>query len=429
MNRANLAQSLAGSLVCCDWTLWAVEHHLTSRLPSGWSKTASNLASELIAAFPAPYVPSQAALVQRLISSDYLTRILDHAMKHDLRFSPILDSARFAPIPAFEGLDIPQMTTLSDLADYLALNTDQLVRFTDLMGLSNGTDNVFAPHYRFHLIAKRNGRQRLIEEPKPVLKSLQRRVFQTILNKVPVHDEAYGFVPGRSCRDAAARHTGEQVVIGFDLRNFFPSVSYGRIYGLFRALGYPDGVAHHLCGLCTIRTPPHIRARMSYDDGRGLEARHLPQGAPTSPALANLVCHRLDCRLSGLAHSLDARFTRYADDLTFSGDRRMANAILKVVPQIVTSEGFALNPTKTRCQGQHGRQVTTGIVVNSHINLPRETYDYLKAVLHHLIQPKDPRRGDPAFLKSLSGQIGWVEQINPGKGAKLREKFDQIIQH
>ena len=161
-------------------------------------------------------------------------------------------------------------------------------------------------------------------------------------------------------------------------------------------------------------------------------ARHLPQGAPTSPALANLLAWTLDRRLHGLARVMEANYTRYADDLAFSGGGEFANGIDrfgKVVATIVHEEGFSLNAAKTRVMPRSGAQRVTGIVVNEHCNVGRAEFDTLKAVLHNCVRtnPASQNRAMVAdFRAHLGGRVSWVEQINPPRGAKLRRLYDRI---
>lgn len=147
----------------------------------------------------------------------------------------------------------------------------------------------------------------------------------------------------------------------------------------------------------------------------------MPQGAPTSPALANHVVFGLDRRLSALANSLDANFSRYADDMTFSGDRYIAATLLRAVPEFVADEGLVLNRAKTKVMSKASRQVVTGIVVNQHLNIARQDFDHLKAVIHACGKAADLRLHDPVFRAGLLGQITWVEAVNRAKGQKLRE--------
>ena len=317
----------------------------------------------------------------------------------------------FRPAAALSGLPIPRLETSPDLADWLALTPEQLTQLADLNGLSARSRNPYARNYLHHLIPKSDGTQRLIEEPRPLLKHTQRRVLHGILNLVPPHPAAHGFVPGRSAAMAAAKHCGEAMVLTFDLKDFFPSVPFARIYAIFRALGFPRATALPLTGLCTAWPTPHTNTR------------HLPQGAPTSPALANLAALRLDARLSGLARRFDATYTRYADDLTFSGDAAIT-ALLPIVPKIIRSEGFTPHPLKTRAQPAHRSQTVTGITVNRHLNLPRVDYDRLKAEIHHLTTGRS--LATPDRIAHLAGRIGWVEHLNPARAARLRTALDGL---
>jgi hypothetical protein len=281
----------------------------------------------------------------------------------------------------------------------------------------------------------------VLEAPKPRLKALQRRVLHEILDWIPAHDAAHGFVRGRSARTHAARHSGREVVVRLDLEDCFAHVAAGRVYGIFRAAGYPEAVAHVLTGLCTNVVPvdtwaavPHPRTPAAiaahHRLGRRLATPHLPQGAPASPALANLCAFGLDRRVAALAVALDARYSRYADDLVLSGDGRLrAPWIRSRVAAIAADEGFAVNAAKTNLTTRAGRQRVAGIVVNAHPNLARPEYDRLKAVVHdaerHGLEAAN-RAGEPAFREHLRGRIAWLESLHPGRGARLRERFERL---
>jgi RNA-directed DNA polymerase len=234
---------------------------------------------------------------------------------------------------------------------------------------------------------------------------------------------------------AAHLHAGEQMVLTIDLKDFFLNTSLGRVHGIFRSLGFPHAVARLLTGLCGTATPGVVLdAPMRHDwmTRQLYQTPHLPQGAPTSPALANLCGFRLDCRLSALAARREARYTRYADDLAFSGDEAFARrhqVFLAAVGRIVRDEGFAVNEQKTRIMRRSARQRITGLVVNDHINIPREAYDRLKATLHNCVRhgPADQNRaGHRDFRAHLDGRIAWIESVNPHRGRKLRRMFDRI---
>jgi hypothetical protein len=261
----------------------------------------------------------------------------------------------------------------------------------------------------------------LAEFLSPRLKALQRRILHEILDWIPVHEAAHGFVRGRSARSHAAPHAGRRVVVRLDLEDFFAAVTGGRVYGIFRTAGYPESVAHALTGLCTNVVPLSASVPGHYRLSRRLASPHLPQGAPTSPALANLAAFRLDRRLVGLAAAVDARYSRYADDLVLSSDRHLRTPET-MIARIAADEGFRVNAGKTRVMGRGTRQTVTGIVVNAHPNVPRGEYDTLKATLHRAVHD-GPAGLDPS---QLLGRIAWVESLNPARGAKLRTRVAAI---
>ncbi|MEE9429374.1 MAG: reverse transcriptase family protein [Paracoccaceae bacterium] len=425
MNFKNFTTTLAVTLVPLEWSADSIEMALQTKLPRRFARQAATMADALQLEFPKTYAPSVAAISRCLAELPEAHTIWAYAREHNVwpDTSPNLTPAVFAPATPFVDFDLPKLSNSQELADWLGITPEMLIRLADKKGLSNRTNNVFAPHYRFHIHTKPSGDLRLIEEPKPMLKKLQRRILTDLLNLIPPSPAAYGFTIGRDCLSAAAIHAGEEMVVCFDLQSFFPSVSHARIFGLFRTLGYPHAVAQDLTGLTTLASPSHVLTQHAFQQRNLLAHRHLPQGAPTSPALANLATFNLDRRLSGLARRFDAHYTRYADDMTFSGAASIVRPLLHILPQIVRAEGFTLNPSKTRAQHSARRQFTTGLVVNQKINIPRPAYDQLKATIHHLKNPDDPRRINPAFLVSLSGRITWVERVNPARGHKMRERL------
>lgn len=416
LTRKRLAANLADSLSLCAWDDRAIAECLRRRLPVTLRHFVTYQTQAIMDALPGFVAPPQAQIKAVLQDCSIFARVHRYCEKHNIWPAPDLSRPRFQPIAPFVHLNIPPIATLTDLADWLALTPAQLDQYADATGRHETHGDMAVNHYHYHLHAKASGGQRLIEAPKPRLKSLQRVILRAILNHVPTHPDAFGFIAGKSCLHGAARHVGEPMVVAFDLRDFFANISAGRVFGLLRALGYPPNVAGRLTGLCTNITPARVRDRMAFADRQMLRRGHLPQGAPTSPALANLVAYQLDCRLSALAKSLGASYTRYADDMTFSGDPHIKRAVLDAVPQIVRETGFALNPAKTRVMPSQTRQVVTGIVVNAKTNVDRRDYDRLKAAIH-----ARPWEQDPAVYAQIIGQIGWVTQLNPAKGTRLRE--------
>ena len=234
---------------------------------------------------------------------------------------------RMQPVAAAKAWDVPVIESTAALAAWLNLNTSELRWFADLKGLEYKSASSRLRNYHYCVLAKQFGRIRLLEAPKQRLKQLQRNILTEILEKVPAHSAAHGFVKKRSIKTFVAPHVGRRVVLRMDLQDFFPSFAAARIHAFFRTLGYPESVATLLGGICTNAAPRDIwkgiGVEVSLADlhaARTLYSKpHLPQGAPTSPALANLCSYRIDCRLSGLARAVGAEYTRYADDLAFSG--------------------------------------------------------------------------------------------------------------
>lgn len=420
MNRRQLADNLAVSLTLGAWTAETTSDALRRRLPEPMQKYAPGISQDMLFELPGAYAPDPKEVAKVLVVNNEFRRIYRYCARREIWPAPDLSAPVMAPTGPFADLDLPQLPTLAALANWLFMPVERLTYLADLTNRYEAHGETSVNHYHYLVKPKKSGGTRLIEAPKQQLKAVQRQILRGILKKVPPHEDAFGFVTGRSCLDAAQRHVAEEVVVSFDLRDFFPSISHARVLGLFRCFGYPLGVARYLAGLCTNVTPPRIIARFAAADRPQFRHPHLPQGAPSSPALTNLMAFTLDRRLSALASSIGAHYSRYADDLSFSGDQHIAPALLRVVPRIVVGEGFRLNPAKTRVRPSTARQEVTGIGVNAHLNISRAQYDQLKAVIHACGKPADLRLHDPAFRASLIGQLDWVERLNPRRGHKLQ---------
>jgi RNA-directed DNA polymerase len=332
---------------------------------------------------------------------------------------------------------VPEFDNEPDLAQWLGLELPELLWFADVKGLQRRAAAGKLHHYRYLWRTGRSGRPRLLEAPKPRLRQIQRTLLDGVLAPIGLSPAVHGFVPGRSAVTAARAHLGSAVLISLDLASFFSSLGAARVYGVFRSAGYPQPVAHLLTGLCTTRTPVSVLTSMPPAENglwqRGLlRQAHLPQGAPTSPALANLVVARLDRRLAGYAQACGATYTRYADDLVFSvapGVPVGPDRMIAGISAIIDSEQLRVQPAKTRVQRAHQRQTVTGIVVNDRPNLPREDFDQLKALLHNAVRfgPESQNRAGVAdFRAHLLGRIAWVNQLSPARADRLRRSFDQI---
>ena len=276
-------------------------------------------------------------------------------------------------------------------------------------------------HYYQYRVPKRSTGFRTIMAPKTTLKSAQRTLLEQLVQRLPVSDHAHGFVAGRSVATNARHHVGRRVVLHFDLEDFFGTVTFGRVRGYLIAMGYDYRVATSIALLATEaeRQPVVVGDESEHDSGLRyvpIGHRACPQGAPTSPGLCNAIAMRLDRRLAGLAAANAFVYTRYADDLTFSGDdESKIGLFLRVVREIVEDEGFRLNRDKTHVMRSGGRQAVTGVVVNETLGLSRQERRKLRAQIHQMSPDHAPEE-----LARLRGKLAYLRMLNPDQAAALR---------
>ncbi len=322
---------------------------------------------------------------------------------------------------------LPELPTAKALANAIGISMPEL-RF---LAFDRPLSRV--SHYQRFLIPKKSGGDRLISAPMPRLKRAQYWVLDNVLAALPVHEAAHGFAPERSIVSNALPHVGREVVVNLDLKDFFPTLTWKRVKGKFRGLGYSEAVATVLALICT---EPDVDAVDL--DGQRLYARkgprRLPQGAPTSPALTNLICLRLDRRIAGVAASLGFTYTRYADDMTFSASGEPAaktGTLLKAVGDIITAEGFIVHPDKTRVMRRHRRQEVTGLTVNERVAVPRDTLRRFRALLHQ-IEVSGPAGktwgGGGDVLLAAVGFAQFVRMVDAEAGAPLVAKARALAQ-
>jgi RNA-directed DNA polymerase len=355
---------------------------------------------------------------------------------------------------------------LQKLGSALGINPGALARLS------------FTPEQRYERFAipKRHGKTREIMKPAPDLMLVQRLIKLKILDLAPLpSDVVMAFVRGRSIADNARVHSAKAVVVKFDIKDFFPSINFGQVFEVFSSLGHGQIEARTLAFITT--TPVQVGGTLSQekslirrveslkqdlesavqsirwasgflreaqmdwreapwmesevrDTAKEFEAklakyqsqhparrRGLPQGAPTSPQLANLVCRRLDQRLAGLARRMGFQFTRYADDLTFSSDDRMAKVdrLAAAVNEIVRDCGFELNDRKTVVMRSPAARRVTGLTVSgSEPRVPRATMRKIRAMIHQ--SERDPKF---ANAEQLKGFLSFVSMVNPEQLAQL----------
>lgn len=321
---------------------------------------------------------------------------------------------------------LPVLSTPADVARAMGIDIPEL-RF-----LCFHAEAVEKPHYVTFEVPKRSGGKRTLAAPMPRLASAQAWVLHEVLEKLPTEDPAHGFIKGRSTLSSALPHVGRDVVVNVDLSDFFPTITFSRVRGVFQRLGYSPAVATIFALLCT--EAPRVVA--VFDGKRyhtAVGPRALPQGACTSPALSNQVARKLDRRLLGMARKHGYAYTRYADDLTFSGDDKPESEIgmlLARIRHVVGEEGFAVNPRKGRVQRAARRQTVTGVVVNDRPSVPREEVRRLRAILHHASKTglaAQNRDNIPHFEAHLRGKLAYLHMIDPERAAPMIAAFDRIV--
>lgn len=332
-----------------------------------------------------------------------------------------------------ELFGLPFASAPEHLVELFDLTLPKIAWLTSRFVPGGRPPSVKQAHYVYHWKPKRRGGSRLIESPKPLLRDIQQRILRQILDRVPVHPAAHGFTRGRSIRSNAAPHCGHAVIVKWDLEDFYANVRFNRVVAIFRSLGYSREAAIWFASLTTSAIPADLpfpeSGAHAIDPYLG---RHLPQGASTSPALANLSAYSLDVRLSGLAKSFGGVYTRYADDLTISGDEAFARSLKTFIPlvqQVIRQERFRVHPKKRKILRRSQRQIVAGVVVNAKPNVRRDEYDCLKAILHNAKRhgaASQNRNGHGDFAAHLRGRIAHVAMLNPARGEKLLRSFETI---
>lgn len=320
--------------------------------------------------------------------------------------------------------ELPALDSPQQLAEALGISV------SDLRWLAYHRDAATSIHYYRFTIPKRDGTPRPIWAPLPKLKAAQHWILRHIVERLPVHGAVHGFLPGRSILTNAAVHTNAKAVLKMDVKDFFPTVTLPRVKGVFRNAGYREQVATLLALLCT-ESPREIVDLEGKRYFVALGPRCLPQGAPTSPGLTSTLCLRMDRRLTGLAKLYGWRYSRYADDLTFSlpsehsGSPKLG-ALIGVVTRIVAEEGFTIHPDKTRVLRSGGRQKVTGLVVNGTgtPRVPRSLKRELRAAIHNLKQGKPLKEGET--VERLVGLAAYVHMTDPKLGAEMMAALAQL---
>jgi len=257
-------------------------------------------------------------------------------------------------------------------------------------------------YYREFESEKKSGGKRFIVAPSDELKEVQRNIAKFLLKTEQLHDACTGYREGRSIVSNAQPHVGQDFVLNMDLKDFFPTISFNRVLGLFQSLGFERDAALLLTRLTTYKTL-------------------LPQGAPTSPHIANLVCRKLDQRLYNFCQARQWNYTRYCDDITVSGAGNLGRA-LETIKMIIESEGFTINEKKTRVRFKHQQQSVTGVVVNETVRISREQRKKLRAICHQMRKNPETFRG---ASDRVLGQLSFAHMV---EGILERDNFQEALQ-
>ena len=263
-------------------------------------------------------------------------------------------------------------------------------------------------HYRKFSIKKRNGSDRMICEPLPDLKNIQHWVLNEILNKVEISKYAKAFTKGNSIKDGARFHRKQPVVFTVDIRDFFPSIRFFPVRDIFMNIGYTDNFSTFLANICTLNG-------------------ELPQGAPTSPSISNIVMRDVDEYLGALAIKNKWRYSRYADDITFSGALNIG-VLYNCIEKTLNHKGFQLNDEKTRVARKNAKQEVTGIVVNQFMQIPKDDRKDIRQQVYyirkfgidsHLSHTHEQRKN---YVLHLLGLIEHAIFVNPKDKEMLEYK-------
>ena len=326
-----------------------------------------------------------------------------------------------------EELGLPIINNAEELAEAMKLSVKQIT----WLSYHRGTSSV--DHYNRFKIPKQKGGFRTIASPKPTLRKAQTWIFHRILKKLELHDAAMAFRPKRSIKNNAEAHKNGGVIIRMDLKDFFPSIKFRRIKGLFKSFGYNEAMATIFGLMCT----DAARIEATLDNKKyfvALSDRYLPQGACTSPALTNIICRKLDKRMEGICKSRNFTYTRYADDLVLSHTDKDINVMpmINFTKHIIKEEGFIVHPDKTAIMRPHQRQSVTGIVVNSQPTISKRDLRNFRSFLHHyktkgaVVMTQEMGKDATNYGK---GYWSFIHMVSPSKAQKLAQDHPWLIKN
>lgn len=262
-------------------------------------------------------------------------------------------------------------------------------------------------YYKTYEIPKKSGGKRIICQPSKKLKGLQSWILINILNKIQVSPSCKGFRIGSSTLDNALPHIGANTILNIDLKDFFPTITAKQVYNVFKAIGYNKLIATVFTKICTFK-------------------ERLPQGSPCSPMLANLTAWNLDLRIQGFVGKRGIKYTRYADDLSFSGLNPIN--VVKIIPMIKIisdDENFVINHKKTRIASSARAKKVTGLVVNEDsVGIGKQKYKELRAKIHHLTLPTE--QTNEKLLYHVSGWLSYLNSVDKERLKKVKKYISEL---
>lgn len=305
------------------------------------------------------------------------------------------------------------------------------IEYKELRFLVYHRDVVQVDHYNRYAVPKRRGGTRNIAAPKSILKKAQRKILDEILMKFQCEDSAHGFLKGKSVVTGADEHIKQpELLINMDIEEFFPTITFKRVRGLFKSFGYSGYMASLLAMICTYceRMSIEVKGVIKYVK---TSERILPQGSPASPMITNILCRKLDKRLNGIASKFGFTYTRYADDMSFSTDcesKQNEGRFCGIVEKILKEEGFNVNKKKTRFLRKNNRQIITGIVVNNEqLGLPRKWIRQLRAAIYNANKLKVEGNLSVEIKQEISGMAAWAKSVNEKRYRKIIVLANEVI--
>ena len=303
---------------------------------------------------------------------------------------------------SFKKLKIDKLPHIYDLKHFCNLTNSSSKQISFFLSKKEKAYSTFN-------VSKKNGDLREINAPAKKMKYIQRWILDNILYKLNVGCSSHGFVPGRSIVTNASIHVNQDLVLGIDLKDFFPNIQINSVYDVFKSAGYTRKVAWLLADLCTY----HLK---------------LPQGAPTSPTLANLVALRLDSKIETYCIKRNFKYSRYADDITISGSSNLPIHKKKII-DIIEKNGFIVNEDKTRMFSQGSKQKVTGLVVNDKVSIGRKRKKNIRATVHNILKngpEKENRENNPFFKEKIFGELAFAKMVDSDFASPLIKKLKRL---